>query len=307
MMEPMPADLSESDREELYRRRVSEKIVEDIDRSVKRRYGWMAVVAVVATWVGGATLLSSIVQERVDNKIGEIEKEARGVVSHAILELQKHIDQAEDTAERAKKTANDADKTSTDVQKQADRAQAAADQAQKTLTELKATLKEMGDTASDLDKRQGDLSHKTDDNKRSVDTLRGQLAVAKQQLLDMVAKINKSSVNPNPAVTQDIQTIRARDQWIAQHFLPTYENPCIGPGCYEVVVSEWTSKEKADTARTTLEATYPEIGSRVWQSGGDWAVVIAMGVTQSEAQRLKQNYQGKLHVDYHDRGDFSVK
>ncbi|CCE08670.1 hypothetical protein BRAS3843_2790023 [Bradyrhizobium sp. STM 3843] len=61
--------MNDEDREELLWRRVAEKVVEGADRQIKGRYFWAALIFAVASWFGGAALITSIVQLRVAEKM----------------------------------------------------------------------------------------------------------------------------------------------------------------------------------------------------------------------------------------------
>jgi len=61
--------MNDADREELMFRRISEKVIEDTDKLIKRKYFWIAILFAGISWFGGAALLTSIVQLRVIEKM----------------------------------------------------------------------------------------------------------------------------------------------------------------------------------------------------------------------------------------------
>lgn len=61
--------MNEDDREELLWRRVADKVAEGANRQIKDRYFWAALIFAVVSWLGGAALITSIVQLRVTEKM----------------------------------------------------------------------------------------------------------------------------------------------------------------------------------------------------------------------------------------------
>jgi hypothetical protein len=61
--------MNDDDREELLWRRISEKVGDGVDRQIKSRYFWAALVFAGVSWFGGAALITSIVQLRVADKM----------------------------------------------------------------------------------------------------------------------------------------------------------------------------------------------------------------------------------------------
>jgi len=55
--------------EELYERRMAEKVAASVEQTIKHRYAWIGVVAIVASWVGGGALVQSIIQFSVDSGV----------------------------------------------------------------------------------------------------------------------------------------------------------------------------------------------------------------------------------------------
>ena len=61
--------MNDADREELMARRIAEKVAEDTDKLIKRKYFWIATLFAGISWFGGAALITSIVQLRVIEKM----------------------------------------------------------------------------------------------------------------------------------------------------------------------------------------------------------------------------------------------
>lgn len=68
-------ELSKEDLEELYTRRLTERVVELAEQAIKRRYLWINVAGGLAfmlvSWLGGAALLTNFVKASVDEQVKE--------------------------------------------------------------------------------------------------------------------------------------------------------------------------------------------------------------------------------------------
>jgi hypothetical protein len=61
--------MTDDDREELLWRRISEKVADDVDKQIKRRYFWAALVFGIVSWFGGIALIKSTVESEVSKML----------------------------------------------------------------------------------------------------------------------------------------------------------------------------------------------------------------------------------------------
>ena len=102
--------MNDDDREELLWRRISEKVSDGVDRQIKGRYFWAALVFAGISWFGGAALITSIVQLRVADKM---EPAQAAIAQEKVL-----ADQLTNSLNEAKKGLSDAQKGLSDAQKE---------------------------------------------------------------------------------------------------------------------------------------------------------------------------------------------
>ncbi len=98
--------MNDEDREELMWRRISEKVADGVDKQIRTRYFWAALLFAGVSWFGGAALLTSIVNSRVAEKV---EPAQAAVVQEKLL-----ADQLSESLKEAQKIA----KTLTDSLKE---------------------------------------------------------------------------------------------------------------------------------------------------------------------------------------------
>lgn len=61
--------MTPEDIQELYERRLSDKVAASVEQAIRRRYAWIGAVALVATWAGGAALIRTMIQGVVDEEV----------------------------------------------------------------------------------------------------------------------------------------------------------------------------------------------------------------------------------------------
>jgi len=87
--------MEDEDREELLWRRVAEKVTEAVDKQMRTRYFWAILVFAIASWFGGASLITSVVQLRVSDKMEPVQeagakaKALEDLVSSKLIETEK--------------------------------------------------------------------------------------------------------------------------------------------------------------------------------------------------------------------------
>ncbi|MBR1201842.1 MULTISPECIES: hypothetical protein [unclassified Bradyrhizobium] len=68
--------MTDEEREELIWRRISEKVADGVDKQIKSRYFWAALVFAIASWFGGIALIKSAVESEVSKMLEPARKAA---------------------------------------------------------------------------------------------------------------------------------------------------------------------------------------------------------------------------------------
>jgi hypothetical protein len=182
--------------EELYARRLSDKVTASVDAAMKRRYAWIGAIAVVASWVGGVAVVRSMVQSSVDEQvkgavaahIADYEQMRTSIVnadvttSAGLVRLKSDLDELDkrrqDLADLLTKTQAFADKVQQDL-----------GQASKKEADLEQNIAQSNLTISQNNQR---VQEQIERLGKATDNIVG-LATQLKQLQDSVAVLAKGS------------------------------------------------------------------------------------------------------------------
>jgi hypothetical protein len=154
------APLNAAEREELLWRRLSDKVSEDVDKQIKRRYFWAAILFAVFSWFGGAALINGIVQLHVGDKLAEATVRAQRAAEEA-TETQKALapmQRALKEAETAQKGLRDSNVDLASRQKSLTEQLESAGAIASTLDQLDKRLRTLEAAVAELSSRVGGIS-----------------------------------------------------------------------------------------------------------------------------------------------------
>jgi hypothetical protein len=151
--------MNEDEREELVWRRIADKVAENADRQIKTRYFWAALLFAIISWFGGATLITSIVQLRVQDKIEPTQmavaqaKFLSDQLSASVNETQKTLNEAQKTATKLNDSLNEINKKQEETAKNENRLQKQLDEMRSDAELTKQLIKQQVDTLAEQHRR----------------------------------------------------------------------------------------------------------------------------------------------------------
>jgi predicted RNase H-like nuclease (RuvC/YqgF family) len=119
--------MDDHEREELIWRRLSDKVADNVDKQLKSRYFWAAVLFAGVSWFGGVALIQNIVQSRVAEKMEPAQMAVAGAkvlsdqLSNSLNEAQKNAtklgDSLRETNQRLQETTDNEKRLGKELEK----------------------------------------------------------------------------------------------------------------------------------------------------------------------------------------------
>lgn len=181
--------MNSDDLEELIYRRIADKVTESVDKQIKRRYFWAALLFAGVSWFGGAALVTSIVQSRVAEKM----EPAQQAVVQAKLLAEQLSAQVNELRKNVSEVQNNVSVAKEDVAGLTKAFQEAEGRSEKRLADIQS---DAGRAVSDINERMKSLGQASPDLKATLDvgqiTIRASPDVPSQLITQLGAKIRSS-------------------------------------------------------------------------------------------------------------------
>jgi len=159
--------MNEEERKELLWRQITEKVVEGVDKQIKRKYFWAALLFAMVSWLGGSAIITGIVQSRVAEKMEPAQT--------ALAQAKLLTDQLSESLKESQKNA----------------------------TKLSESLKDMNTKAESAEKRLSDsvkdMETKVESAEKRLQTLQSSTALAINQSNESIALLKRAVTEPGQA------------------------------------------------------------------------------------------------------------
>jgi hypothetical protein len=203
--------LKPEDIEDLYARRLSDKVEASVDAAIKRRYAWIGIIAIVVSWIGGWAVVRSMVQSSVDAEVkSAVDAEVRVAVDRHVKDyeaMRSNIVKSEvDTSaglEALEKRRSALEQLLAKTEELANRVQQEIGELTKREDGLEASINQSSLTINQNNQR---VQQQIDQLAKATDNIVG-LARQVTQLQDSVAalaKVNKVTVAADTTALGDI-------------------------------------------------------------------------------------------------------